>query len=266
METVGKTVEDQKSHETNAWVTACRHLPSFERLGQPPKSRRVFAVEGFISDKRKKQGADGTSWVLHTCRWRSYWQHRMEGDPSHKRRTKIQDLTRHVFPLCGAAAPQRSTLRGNMARSLDRCTPEGGERKRNGSDGSDTDARQLSAVSRRLLKRWRDRRERDSDPPKTRGEREAELIASLTNGTREFDCFIGSFLFSLVSPCLAACRFSISQASFNIFPSNARRKVCGFKLLIFGAPICCACWIFFADSHNLVFFLLSIAYVAVVVQ
>ena len=38
--------------------------------------------------------------------------------------------------------------------STDRCKPEGGERKRKGSDGSDTDARKLSALTKRLLKIW----------------------------------------------------------------------------------------------------------------
>ena len=60
VETLRKTVDDQKPHELNAWVKACRHLPSFERLGQPPMSRIVFAVEGFISCREEA----GSRWGL----------------------------------------------------------------------------------------------------------------------------------------------------------------------------------------------------------
>ena len=45
-EDVRKTVESQMPHELNAWVKACKYLPNFDRHGQPPKSRIVFAVKG----------------------------------------------------------------------------------------------------------------------------------------------------------------------------------------------------------------------------
>ena len=41
--------------ERNTGIKACRHFPTFVKPGQSPKSRVIFAVEGFISYTWKKQ-------------------------------------------------------------------------------------------------------------------------------------------------------------------------------------------------------------------
>ena len=54
------TVDGQQPHEMLAWVKACRHLPLFGRPGEEPRSRIIFATDGPISDKWKKQEASHT--------------------------------------------------------------------------------------------------------------------------------------------------------------------------------------------------------------
>ena len=50
--------ENTKFIELNTWIKACRHLPTYEKLLQPLRWRIIFAVEGVISHKWKKE-ADG---------------------------------------------------------------------------------------------------------------------------------------------------------------------------------------------------------------
>ena len=54
------TVDGQQPHEMLAWVKASRHLPLFGRPGEEPRSRIIFATDGPISDKWKKQEASHT--------------------------------------------------------------------------------------------------------------------------------------------------------------------------------------------------------------
>ena len=83
VKTLRTTVEGQHPQDM---LVACRNLPMFERLGDPQKSRIIFATQGATPWR----GTSGS----HTCCWRRYGPH--------ERRMQTQDLFRHILPPCGA--------------------------------------------------------------------------------------------------------------------------------------------------------------------
>ena len=84
-----------------------------------------------------------------------------QGDPSHKRRMHTQEpIMARRFTLWGTRASGQG-FAWKHGKTATRCAPEGRERIGMGADG----ASKLSAVSQRLLKRWRDRRESVAEPP-----------------------------------------------------------------------------------------------------
>ena len=102
------STDNAKVFELNPWIKACRHYPTNGKLGQPLRSRIIFAVEDVFSYTWKKE-ADGD-------RWRRYLLTSQDG--SNKRRMNIQDLIRHTMLLRGADAPPGTVPRGNLAREL----------------------------------------------------------------------------------------------------------------------------------------------------
>ena len=58
VQTLRKTVEDQKPQEMLAWVKAYRHFHMFETHGDPPTLRRIFATEAPFSYKWKEQAGE----------------------------------------------------------------------------------------------------------------------------------------------------------------------------------------------------------------
>ena len=157
-----------------------------------------------------------------------------QGDSSNKKRIQIEDLIRHVLLLCGAEAPQRRAPR---------------ERRRWRWHIKRAVAKTAEKMKGQACV---------SAPPRTRSERESELITSLFNVTRKFDELIGSLF--LVCSCLAACESGL--------PSDCTHEGFWFQIPDCCALVCCTCWKILclnADRHKL-FFCLSTAHVAMVVE
>ena len=60
LRTLRMITDERKFHELSTWIKACRHLPTFVRHGQIPRSR--------IGEERN----------LPSRRWRTHWQRRTE--------------------------------------------------------------------------------------------------------------------------------------------------------------------------------------------
>ena len=106
-------VENSAFIELNAWVKACRHLPSYAQPGQPLVSRIISSVEGVIVCNWKKQETDGVHPLFcaagrgHGCaRW----------IPKEEDKDSRPDQTYHATlrSRCTAAGSPR----GNMTEAL----------------------------------------------------------------------------------------------------------------------------------------------------
>ena len=95
-------------------MKACRHLPTFVKPGQSPRSRVIFAVEGFISYSWKKQ--QGEEGILSFALLEEALA--TQDVAQNKRRIRILDLVGHTMMLCGADAHPVRAPRGNLAREL----------------------------------------------------------------------------------------------------------------------------------------------------
>ena len=97
------STENTKFIELDTWTTACRHLPTYAKL--PIRSRIIFAVEGVISHKWRKQDADGDQWGPP---FTPLGEVLTAQDGSNKKGIKMQDLI----------APPGRAPHGNLARGL----------------------------------------------------------------------------------------------------------------------------------------------------
>ena len=114
----------------------------FERLGEELRSPIIFASDGTISYKWKKQEGEEDQGGPYMPLEEVVTTQR---DASHKRRMHAQELVKHIFIFCGA--------RMKHGENDTRCASEGRERERTWNDADD--ASKLSALSQRLLERWR---------------------------------------------------------------------------------------------------------------
>ena len=100
LRTLRMVTDEENLTELSLWTNARRHLPTFARHGQTPRSRIIF-VEGFISCKWKEQHREEENFPFALLEETLPWQ----DGAQHKRRIRIQDLVRHTMVLCGAEAP-----------------------------------------------------------------------------------------------------------------------------------------------------------------
>ena len=159
--------DEGKSNERNTGIKACRHFPSFVKPGRSPRSRVIFAVEGFISYRWKKQQGEEGSFPFAPLEETLATQDVAQN----KRRTRIQvlvgahhDTERSRTPIQGE--PRAGIWQGRWKKL------KGKGRKGIVPIFSDR-IDQLSALTHRLLKRWQSRRQSVSEPP--RGKRESGL-------------------------------------------------------------------------------------------
>ena len=68
--------DDGKFSDLNEWIKSCRHLPKFVRPGQAPKTRIIFATDGYITYKWTKQDTHPGTCAAH--RWKRPWVHKMD--------------------------------------------------------------------------------------------------------------------------------------------------------------------------------------------
>ena len=63
-EAVRTGTDDAKFLELNTWINICRHLPTRAKSGQPQVADhlRIFAVEGVMSHKWKKEDSRWRRW------------------------------------------------------------------------------------------------------------------------------------------------------------------------------------------------------------
>ena len=96
----------------------------------------------------------------------------MQTQEGQKRRIRIQDLVRHALVLCGAQAAAGRAPCGNLARELSNAImpdkrQEKGRKGRKGDAPTDSvpvvPDGSVSALTQRLLKRWRNRRQSVSE-------------------------------------------------------------------------------------------------------
>ena len=113
----------------------------FERDGDSPTSRIIFAAEGSITYKwKQEEDVDHREEELAT-----------QADGPHKRRMPTHGLTKHVLILCGAIVPQGRAPRGNLARQLLEALPKAEE-------GTGTGASPMAPSNQALCREdcWKD--------------------------------------------------------------------------------------------------------------
>ena len=122
----------------------------YERLGEEPRSRIIFSTYGSTSYKWKNHEGE----VDQRLPYMSLEEVRAttHGDTSNRRRMHTQELIRHVFMLCEACVPQGRAPRGWQDSHTMRFSKTDKEKEK----GTMALAN-LSALSQRLLNRWRDR-------------------------------------------------------------------------------------------------------------
>ena len=160
------TTESTDLQELATWIKACRHLPTCAKPVKPDRERIIFAVEGLITNEWPKQDTDSAQPPFMPL------EEPMQTQEGQKRRIRIQDLVRHALVLCGAQAAPGRAPRGKMARALSNAImPD--KRQVKGRKGWKGDAPtdsapvvpdgSVSALTQRLLKRWRNRRQSVSE-------------------------------------------------------------------------------------------------------
>ena len=80
--------------EASSWVKTCRHVPMYVKPGQRPRTRILFATEGFGSYKIKKHVPTEVDPAIVEP---------LEGQEGYLvRRVRAQDLIRFLLTACGA--------------------------------------------------------------------------------------------------------------------------------------------------------------------
>ena len=157
-----RTITDEgKLHELGEWINSCRHLPTFARPGQALRSWIIFATEGYITYKWKKQEAGA---AYPPC-------------------APLEEaMGTQALITCGAQVPQGRELRaGTWKRSSARpFFTRQRHRKRKGKSPNRLSHRWTQPaeppLTQRLLKRRRIRRQ--SAPKHSRSERELRGFVS----------------------------------------------------------------------------------------
>ena len=112
--------DDQNKHREVAQHVdqSTQAFPNQRKIWATTQVAVIFADEGFIASKWKKQETDGVHPPFAPL------EEVMEAqDGYQKRRVKIQDPIRLIMLLCGQDAPQGRVPRGNMARELSKAIP-----------------------------------------------------------------------------------------------------------------------------------------------
>ena len=145
MKTSRTTVDKQQPQDMLAWVDACRHLPVVPKGLEVQRSRSIFATDGTISYQWKNREGEKDQRIV--C---------MPLEEVLATTMHTQASTRHILTPCVARASGQSSgdRFASKARDRGKTEPDAGG------------ASKLSALSQRLLKRWTDRRECVSEPPR----------------------------------------------------------------------------------------------------
>ena len=157
------TTESTDLQELATWKKACRHLPTCAKPRKPDREWIIFAVEGLITYEWPKQDTDSAQPPFIPL------EEPMQTQDGQKRRIRIHDLVRHALVLCGAQAAAGRASRGNLARELSNAIMPDNRQVKGRKGDAPTDSvpvvpdRSVSALTQRLLKRWRNRRQSVSE-------------------------------------------------------------------------------------------------------
>ena len=127
---MGTESDRTKFIELNMWIKACRHLPTYAKLGEPLRTRIIYAVGRFAACKWKKRERGISDSSVYTGR---------RGHGSARRIPKKEDKNPRRDQAHHAALWSRRTAGKSPAREPSEGVEQGdfiGERQRQGREGS----------------------------------------------------------------------------------------------------------------------------------